>query len=333
MAGLSTRMRGSIALTLLCLINHSLYAEPWFTGPLLVNWINNVEKGHANLFFLSNYSSGNSIYNNAWHTIATQPYSSAQVSPTLTYGLTDYIAVQLNSLYILNHIQRLGLQQGATAQHIGDTLMLLGVQILRQKNHDSVPDVSLSLNQLFPTGKYDELSATSNGTDVTGAGSYQTGLSANVRYLYQFDEQHFLNSYLSLTYTHANDVSVNGLTAYGVETTKREHLRPGDYVVMNLASEFSLTQNWVIVMEAVWLSQQATSFHGSVGTTGAHPFISHDINNLNLINGSRIQLSVAPEIEYNFSANFGLIAGVWFTPAGRNAPNIITPALAFNAYW
>jgi hypothetical protein len=38
--------------------------------------------------------------------------------------------------------------------------------------------------------------------------------------------------------------------------------------------------------------------------------------------------ALAPAVEYNWSANAGLIAGVEFTAAGRNTPSYVAPQLA-----
>jgi hypothetical protein len=43
-------------------------------------------------------------------------------------------------------------------------------------------------------------------------------------------------------------------------------------------------------------------------------------------------LSLAPAIEYSWSANFGMIAGVWFTAAGRNSTVFANGIVAINVY-
>ncbi len=45
------------------------------------------------------------------------------------------------------------------------------------------------------------------------------------------------------------------------------------------------------------------------------------------------QWSLAPAIEYDWSTHFGVISGVWFTVAGRNAPAFANWVTAANFYF
>ena len=101
---------------------------------------------------------------------------------------------------------------------------------------------------------------------------------------------------------------------------------PGSLLSADLAGEFSMTQNWVAVMEGYYMYHQAGSFKGTVG---------YDTDGLLEVVGSP-QLktfSLAPAIEYNFSSHYGIIAGVWFAVEGQNSPVFTSAVIAFNAYW
>ncbi len=50
------------------------------------------------------------------------------------------------------------------------------------------------------------------------------------------------------------------------------------------------------------------------------------------IRPSSESFSLAPALEYNWSANIGLIGGVWFTVGGRNTSRFVSGVLAFNVY-
>ncbi|MES2122546.1 MAG: hypothetical protein V4492_07205, partial [Chlamydiota bacterium] len=53
----------------------------------------------------------------------------------------------------------------------------------------------------------------------------------------------------------------------------------------------------------------------------------------NVVGGpSSEQFSLAPAFEYNFTYNVGLIAGCWFTVAGRNALEFASGVVAINIY-
>jgi hypothetical protein len=42
-----------------------------------------------------------------------------------------------------------------------------------------------------------------------------------------------------------------------------------------------------------------------------------------------VQISFAPEVEYNFSQSSGLLAGVWFTVAGKNSSAFASAFLTY----
>jgi len=120
---------------------------------------------------------------------------------------------------------------------------------------------------------------------------------------------------------------------------------------VDLAGEFTLTQRWVAVLEGNLIYQQASKFHGRLGERtandplplGNHPRLStllhrlfpsrHNIEGTGIGSGNLNQLTLAPGLEYNFSANYGVIAGAWFTVAGKNTPVFVAPMIVFNAYW
>ena len=56
----------------------------------------------------------------------------------------------------------------------------------------------LSISEVFPTGKADHLDPTTNGTDATGTGPYQTSLDTNFKKLRELDDGHPLRSRLQL---------------------------------------------------------------------------------------------------------------------------------------
>lgn len=59
--------------------------------------------------------------------------------------------------------------------------------------------------------------------------------------------------------------------------------------------------------------------------TGRNGGVSKNLNNRSLS-----EISLAPELEYNFLVNFGVIMGDWFSVVGRNTPSFVTP---FNGFW
>ena len=335
-----------IVILLILFISHVAQAEPWFTGPLFAEPGETVPRGHIESYIATSFMTSNTIYDRLWHKESTPTFTSTQISPQFMYGLTDKLDIQYTAFYTINQNEQIAYE------HIGDTSIMLGFQAFTQDKYQ--PDLRITLEQIIPTGIYNNLPANNNGADVTGMGSNQTSLGFNFQYLSKLSETHYLNSYLSLSYSHAMDVNLKGISAYGGTSLTHGHIDPGDSVSLDLAAELSLTQQWVAVLEGVFIYQQASVFHGVVGertrndpqpfragrNIGSRAFAAHrllpsrrNIGGEDIGSGNLDQITLAPAMEYNFSDHYGVIAGVWFTIAGKNTPAFISPMIMFTAYW
>jgi hypothetical protein len=76
--------------------------------------------------------------------------------------------------------------------------------------------------------------------------------------------------------------------------------------------EATLNQNWALALDSVYTQTNITEFFGIPGIAFTGTFA--DVGT-----PSSEQLSFAPAIEYNFSGNFGIITGCWFSALGRNS--------------
>ena len=321
-------------------------ADPWFTGPFFAEPGQTVPWGHINAYIQTSHMESNAIYNRGWHQEATPTSTSTQISPQFMYGLADKFDIQYTGYYVINQNEQIAYE------HIGDTTIMLGYQALSQTNN--LPNLRITIEQIIPTGLYNNLPASYNGSNVTGIGSNQTTLGFNFDYLSKLTETHYLNMYLNLWYTHAGDVDVRGINAFGGTHLTRGRITPGDSLLLDIASELALTQQWVAVLEGVYIYQQASKFNGVIGARtnddpvpigkrgktrrfAANPHRlfpnRHNIGNVTIGNGTLDQFTLTPAIEYNFSENYGVIAGVWFTVAGKNTPVFATPMIMFNSYW
>lgn len=313
-----THYLGCIALFLL-LTPLQTSASPWFTGPILAPSGKTIPRGHVNLETYAFYTENEGVYNRHWRLIHSPGGSSTQANPIFAYGLTDWMDIQYNLPYVINH------DRGHTGHHIGDLSATLGFQALEQKDYKWRPDLRVTLQEIFPTGRFEQLNPTNEGTDGTGVGSYQTVVALNFQHLlpiYSF----YLRTRLSLSYLNASGLNIRGHNSYGGNADTNGHIKPGNLYSADLAGEFSLTQNWVLVMEGYYFNRSASHFSGFSGI---------DRQGLPLVIGYRDvqEVSIAPAIEYNFSENYGIIAGVWLSVRGKDAPDFISTVVAFNAYW
>lgn len=298
-----------------------VHAEtPWLTGPFLAIAGSVTPLGVANLQILAFAVNNVGSYDENGKNIPIQPVQNDLLTPQFTVGLTDKIDIQYILPYNYNHTFN------HSNQHIGDGSVMLGYQALSQDNNSLTPDLRITIQEVFPTGRYSKLNPEVNGSDSTGLGSYQTQLSFNFQYLYKFYKEHYLNAQLNLSGQVASHTTLAGVNVYGGDINTLGNISPGSIFSTDFAGEFTLTQNWVLVMEGYLVFRQASRFKNAA--------LAEREDSLAVLGtGSTSMISFAPAVEYNFSEQYGIIAGSWFTVAGRNTTAFNSFAIAFNAIW
>ncbi len=295
-----------ILLLLLC--SNAVYATsqaPWMTGALLAPAGETVKPGHINF----------EPYN--FYTIYSTPYRNNEISPVIEFGLLNFLDIMATAPYDISW------DRGQKGHKIGDSTVALGLQIHRQKDGSVLPNFRIIVQEILPSGMFDDLDPDKLGTDQTGVGSYQTTLGFNFEYLSLLINNHYLKSHLSLVGSKGSDVNVKGNNAFGGSLTTDGKVKPGFSYSVDLAFEYQLTQNWVPVFEALYTHSGTLSFAGNPGFTpgGAIGSIGGDGGNV---------VSLAPAIEYNFNSNIGIIAGVWFTISGPGSGKFISNTIALS---
>lgn len=350
---------------LLIILNSDLYAqkEPWFTGPLIFDSAEITPVGSQFLQLTNQFSNSRYIYDYNGTRIPIPLASTDNIILKYAYGLSSKMDMELDMLYMGN--QTLGQSKSG----IGDTAIELGYQVLTQGNSHWRPNFRVALIELFPTGRYNQLNPTLLATDATGSGSYQTSVGLNFDLLTQFSgTEHYLKTSGSITAIYANSVKLRGDNIYGGAQNTRGRINPGNAIVLDLAAEYTLTQNWVAVLESFVLAQQASDFSGELGSNPSSfktlitsnirrrgssltpeqliddnraVFQSNHIRPSNrnigsgqdIGNGNLYELSLAPAIEYNFSENIGIIGGCWFTVEGANTPYFFSSVIQLDTRW
>lgn len=293
--------------------------DPWLTGPIIAGAGQTIPRGHTNLEVYAFDTFSNRLYTNSGH-LQSVPLSKSFIPfPILTHGFTDWMDIQVSLPYVFNSIQ------GANYNRVGDVSVGPSFQLLLQSSHPSLPDVRLSFQETFPTGKFEQLNPMLFGSDSTGLGSYRATVNLNFQYLAQVLGSHYLRSRLSLAYINYSIVQLQGFNSFGGTEITDGTVRLGWDEGVDLAFEFTLNQNWAAVMEGYYTFGTPVTFTGIFD----NPVIDHN----RTILGRFYEAGLAPAIEYNFSPNLGIIGGVWFTVAGRNNPQFQTYTLAINAYW
>ncbi len=293
---------------LLLFIVNTAFASPWMTGPLLAPSGKTIPAGHVNL---EPYG---------FYTMYPGNFRNVELLPILTVGLTSFLDVQ-TSLPIDRSWNR-----GQQGGNIGDYSLGIGLQVLKEQEHSWVPNLRMTIQEVFPTGKFDHLNPNKLGTDQTGIGAYQTAVGFHFQKLKDFGNDHYLRSRLSLLGSWASDVHIEGASVFGGNDITEGDIKPGNSFSADIAFEYSLTQHWVPVFELLFVDSNSSDFNGNPGLTPGGVIDS-------IGGGGGTQLSLAPALEYNFNPQLGVIGGVWFAVTGPSGGGFTSLALAVNYYF
>lgn len=310
-----------IGLSLL-LLNNLTYSGPWFTGPLLAPAGHVVPNGHTNFEIYGLNILTNGSYDEHGNIMHIPLFRTLIGNPILSHGFADWLDIQTTVPYTLNATQ------GVHSSHISDVAVSAGFQLLEQKSRKDHFDLRFVVQESIPTGRYDHLNPALLGTDATGLGAYQTQMSLNLQYLLPVFETHYLRTRFIVSRLFGTTVKVDGLSSFGGTEHTHGKVKVGHEYNVDLAFEYTLTQNWVAVMEGYISKGADTRFNGilDLGNIGSPPITV-------VASGAFIEKALAPAIEYNFNQNIGIIGGVWFPLSGINTPHYFTYVLALNAYW
>lgn len=286
---------------------------PWLTGPLLCPSGHVIPQGHINF---EPYLFGTAIvglYDSHWHTQSLPNfYSITSLSP-IQYGLPGRFDIQVVPQFSWNHTN------GASHWVINDLPLILDFQLLFDKPGYFWPAIKLAFSVTAPIGKYDKLSLKDLGTDAGGGGTWHPTVSIVFAKLFTFNPTHFLSTRFFCGYTFPNSAHLKGLNVYGGDPTTHGTVHPGNSLTAIAALEYTWSPHWAFACDFQYLHQNKTRFHGDTLAPVGGPSLE--------------EFSIAPAFEYNWSAYVGMIAGVWFSLAGRNTAEFVSGVVAVNIYW
>ncbi|HYL71443.1 MAG TPA: transporter [Candidatus Dormibacteraeota bacterium] len=290
-------------------------ADAWWTGPMLAPSGATLPQGHALIEpYLYDVLSAGHFDESGTRRSGPSEHDLGSLTYVL-YGLTDRVTVGM--------IPRFAYNMPADAPHsaapgIGDLTLQLGYGLTSYQDGRRMPAIAVVLDETLPTGRYDRLGRASDGF---GAGAYTTGLSLYTQDYLWMPNGRILRVRLDLTYSVSAAVGVHDASVYGTPAGFAGRAYPGDSYSIDAAAEYSMTRNWVVALDVVYLHSDNTRVRGALAPLGEP---------LSADSGSSYQVALAPALEYNFSAKVGALLGVRVFPAGRNASASITPALALN---
>ncbi len=298
----------------------SVENNPWFTGPLLSPSGYVISYGYCNFEPYVLATDTYAIYNRHWRPESIPSSWDVTSLDPLWIGFAEkfdfFIFPQFNW----------GEVQGHSATRFGDLALGVDIQILEEKLGKSRPAIKLVARETIPTGKYQKLNPDKLGADISGAGAYISSVGVVLARLFLIEKTHFLSTRFFLNYSIPTKVHVKGFNTFGGGYGTNGCVDPGNFLTTIAGFEYNLTRNWVFALDVQHIYTQKTRFKGYEGITafGSPAIIGAPSSN---------QLSLAPAIEYNFNESVGIIGGVWFSIAGRNATDFVSAVLALNWFF
>ena len=293
---------------------HPTVQSPWFTGPLLAPSALTIPPGHFNIepYIYINANTGH--YNSNWKRTKIETFWVNEFQPSLQFGLNNWLDFQFNPTLIYNYTK------GAGKWVLGDMPIGFDFQLFHTSKIITQWNtaIKLALKLVVPLGKYQRLDPKKLLTDVGGQGSWQTGVGLIWGNVFYLGGNHFVTWRNSFLYQLPAPVHVKNLNAFGGGPGTNGTAYPAQNFQFDTAIEINLNRNWAFAMDILGSWYGKARFKGKTLFPMTAP--------------PSVQFSLAPALEYNWSANIGIIFGSWFSVAGRNAVQFTSGVVAFNYY-
>lgn len=295
-------------------------SSPWLTGPLLTPSGHIVPLGFINVEPFFFYTTTNGIYDNNWNSSSITNLYSALFQFPAFFGLSEWADILFVGQAAWNKTR------GVSTLNFGDFIVELDFALLQDTATNHIPGFKLYIQEVFPTGRYENLDPQNFGTDIGGKGSFKTTLGFVITRTFHLWCENFLALRFNGFYVAPSPVKVKGINAYGGAPDTDGKVRPGPCFGGLLGIEYNLTRNWALALDVQGLYGETTKFTGRRGTLAdGSPGIGLDLP-------VSFQFTLAPAIEYNFSESFGMIGGCWFSLAGKNSARFISGVIAINYF-
>lgn len=281
--------------------------EPWLTGPLIAPIGTVVPYGDFIVRSYVFFTTSTGSYDKNWHTVSSsENFYTLNAQFQCFFGLTPWCDLNIIPQFFYNTTSN---------QHYfnsGDLTVGLDFQLMEADFTPYFPGIKFAVREVFPIGNFQRFSPRRLLTDQTGAGTFATQFDLVLYKVFHLYGLHWLSTTFSAQYTVNTPVNVHGFNSYGGGFGAKGKALPGNSFQGIVSFELTLNQNWVLALDNVYTQTNSTQFFGIPGI---------DFNGTFAGSGkpSSSNLSFAPAIEYNFSRNFGIIAGCWFSALGRNS--------------
>lgn len=292
-------------------------SDAWWTGPLLAPNASTFPAGHALVeTYVFDVNNNGQFDAGGKHEPAAGGHELGSLT-YLIYGLTDRVSVGLLPRFFFDEPPG---APNSSSPGVGDLGAQVQVGLTSFHEGSLVPATAVVLGATFPTGRYDRLA---NPADGFGAGAYSVSLSWYSQDYLWLPNGRILRVRLDLTYAISSSASLEDQSVYGTAAGFRGRAYPGDSFTADAAAEYSVTRNWVMATDLVWVHNASTRLSGSEPAAAGSAFVDTQ-------SGSSEYFAVAPAVEYNFTSRVGVIFGARIFVAGRNTGSSVTTAAAIN---
>ena len=273
--------------------------DAWWAGPLLANSAATLGQGHV---LVESY-----LYDEI------KPHSDGAVSLSyFLYGVTDRFTVGLIPVAGYNRVDN-----APSGAGLGDTTLQFQYGLSAFDSERGIPAISVTLQETLPTGRYDRLGGTlANGL---GGGAFTTNLAIFSQHYFWLPNGRLLRTRLNVAHAFSTCADVQDASVYGTATGFRGSAQPGNALSANLSLEYSLTRRAVLALDFQLHHNDAARVDGFAGTAP-----------VNLNSGTSGAFTLAPALEYSWTPNIGVLAGVRVIFKGHHTEASITPAIAIN---
>lgn len=285
-------------------------SDAWWTGPLLAPSAGTLPRGHVlvepYVFDVGQYGEYNArgAQNPATH---SNSYGSLTY---IIYGLAKRVSLGVVPVFSYNTVAGAASSSGI---RFGDLAVQAQYGIAHYHPGSWIPAIAINLGETFPTGRYDRLG--NDPADGVGSGAGTTTVSLYTQTYFWTSNGRILRFRLNASQAFSGTASVTGVSVYGTPADFHGYAKPGNGFTLDVAQEYSITRSWVFAIDEVYHHSGNTQVVGTNGVTNS---------------GQSIVYYLAPAVEYNWTPNVGIIAGVRVVPAGVNTSATLTPVMAIN---
>ncbi len=292
---------------------------PWLTGPLIAPPARVIPLGDFDIEPYVFAVAYHGFYNSDWKLEERPTLWNNSLQLLTEIGIASWMDITIIPTVFWNNCQH----QSSWA--FGDLYVAVDIQLYDPPAYRWTPAIKLTLGETLPTGKYRNLDPKKKFTDDGGVGAWASHMGLVFGNIVHISGVHFFNYRLALRYILPSAEHLEGFNFWGGGYGTNAHFIAPQKFQADLGMELTLSQNWALGLDVIGFWAGRTHFKGEGGrdAKGAPAKLGR---------GSQAHFSLAPAIEYNWNIHWGLIAGSWFTVAGRETFAFASGVIALNYY-